>query len=114
MAIAGVMIANIFTGFSATAWTAWLFFATFIGIIIVWIFTVRDVLISLFIEPSSDSHFIDHLFPHFARIRRHITLRKLLPALHVSVLLALPAPHVLPCTRTALCRKSLEARVRAK
>ncbi|RDB22221.1 putative phospholipid-transporting ATPase C24B11.12c [Hypsizygus marmoreus] len=46
MAIAGVMVADIFTGLSATAWTAWLFFAVFIGIFIVWMFTIIYSLIS--------------------------------------------------------------------
>ncbi|KAF5369162.1 hypothetical protein D9615_009965 [Tricholomella constricta] len=40
MAIVAVMVANIFTGFSATAWNAWVFFAVFIGILIVWLFTI--------------------------------------------------------------------------
>ncbi|TFK36370.1 phospholipid-translocating ATPase [Crucibulum laeve] len=39
MAISAVMVANIFTGFSATAWTGWVFFAVFVGIVIVWVFT---------------------------------------------------------------------------
>ncbi|KAG6833084.1 hypothetical protein H0H87_011495 [Tephrocybe sp. NHM501043] len=40
MAVVAVMIANIFTGFSATAWNAWVFFAVFIGILVVWLFTI--------------------------------------------------------------------------
>ncbi|KAG6908762.1 hypothetical protein DXG01_003374 [Tephrocybe rancida] len=40
MAVAAVMIANIYTGFSATAWNAWVFFAVFIGIVVVWLFTI--------------------------------------------------------------------------
>ncbi|KAG5643212.1 hypothetical protein DXG03_001330 [Asterophora parasitica] len=46
MAIVAVMVANIFTGFSATAWNAWVFFAVFIGIVIVWLFTVSLALAS--------------------------------------------------------------------
>lgn len=41
MALAGTLVADIYTGFTSTAWTAWLFFAVFIGIIVQWIFTVR-------------------------------------------------------------------------
>ncbi|KAG6902242.1 hypothetical protein C0995_002614 [Termitomyces sp. Mi166 len=40
MALTAVMIVNIFTGFSAKAWNAWIFFLVFIGIVIVWIFTI--------------------------------------------------------------------------
>ncbi|KAF8891364.1 hypothetical protein BD779DRAFT_1514830 [Infundibulicybe gibba] len=39
MAVSAVMVANMFTGFTATAWTAWLFFAVFVGIVMVWLFT---------------------------------------------------------------------------
>ncbi|KAJ3576870.1 hypothetical protein NP233_g101 [Leucocoprinus birnbaumii] len=42
MAITAVMVANMYTGFSATAWSGWIFFAVFIGIIIVWVFTAID------------------------------------------------------------------------
>jgi len=46
MAFSSVLVANIFTGFSATAWTAWIFFAVFIGIIVQWIFVVIYSLVS--------------------------------------------------------------------
>ncbi|KAF9469387.1 phospholipid-translocating ATPase [Collybia nuda] len=46
MAISAVMVANIFTGFNATAWTAWVFFAVFVGIVIVWAFTIIYSLIA--------------------------------------------------------------------
>ncbi|KAJ3822147.1 phospholipid-translocating ATPase [Lentinula raphanica] len=38
-AVSGVLVADIFTGLSASAWTWWLVFAVFIGIVIVWAFT---------------------------------------------------------------------------
>ncbi|PPQ99092.1 hypothetical protein CVT24_009358 [Panaeolus cyanescens] len=46
MALAGVLVANLFTGFNATAWTYWLLFAVTIGIIVQWVFTVIYSLIS--------------------------------------------------------------------
>ncbi|KAH9484538.1 Putative phospholipid-transporting ATPase C24B11.12c [Psilocybe cubensis] len=46
MALSGVLVANIFTGFSGTAWTWWLVFAIFIGIIIQWAFTIIYSLVS--------------------------------------------------------------------
>ncbi|EKM82413.1 hypothetical protein AGABI1DRAFT_117898 [Agaricus bisporus var. burnettii JB137-S8] len=39
MAIAAVMVADLYTGFSATAWSGWIFFAVYLGIVIVWVFT---------------------------------------------------------------------------
>lgn len=47
MAISAVMVANIYTGFNATAWTGWIFFAVFLGIVIVWVFSVSDQVIIL-------------------------------------------------------------------
>ncbi|KAG6835961.1 hypothetical protein H0H93_012827 [Arthromyces matolae] len=46
MALVSVMVANIFTGFNVNAWTWWIWFATFIGIIVVWVFTIIYSLIS--------------------------------------------------------------------
>lgn len=40
MAVSGVLIADIFTGMCASAWTWWLVFFVFIGIVVVWAFTV--------------------------------------------------------------------------
>ncbi|KAF8237713.1 phospholipid-translocating P-type ATPase [Tricholoma matsutake] len=40
MMISAAMIANIYTLFDASAWTAWLSFSVFIGLIILWIFTI--------------------------------------------------------------------------
>ncbi|KAK7467656.1 hypothetical protein VKT23_004709 [Stygiomarasmius scandens] len=39
-AVAAVMVADIFTGMTATAWTWWLVFAVFIGVVIVWAYTL--------------------------------------------------------------------------
>ncbi|KAJ3785724.1 phospholipid-translocating ATPase [Lentinula aff. detonsa] len=38
-AVSGVLVADIFTGMSASAWTWWLAFFVFIGIVVVWAFT---------------------------------------------------------------------------
>ncbi|KAF5331003.1 hypothetical protein D9619_005242 [Psilocybe cf. subviscida] len=46
MAISAVLVVNIFTGINGTAWTAWLFFAVFVGIVVEWVFTAIYSLIS--------------------------------------------------------------------
>ncbi|KIK68118.1 hypothetical protein GYMLUDRAFT_36948 [Collybiopsis luxurians FD-317 M1] len=38
-AVAGVLVADIFTGMAASAWTWWLVFLVFIGILLVWAYT---------------------------------------------------------------------------
>ncbi|KAJ7095309.1 phospholipid-translocating ATPase [Mycena belliarum] len=40
MAISAVMVANVFTGLMATAWTFWIFFALAFGTLVLWGFTV--------------------------------------------------------------------------
>jgi len=40
MALSGTLVANLYTGFNSTAWTAWLFFAVSIGLIVEWLYTV--------------------------------------------------------------------------
>lgn len=41
MVISAVMTANLFNGLNTNVWTAWVFFATTIGIVLVWVYTVR-------------------------------------------------------------------------
>jgi phospholipid-translocating ATPase len=50
MLMSSAMVANIYTGFDAMAWTAWLFFAVFIGLIILWLFAVRWLLMILSVD----------------------------------------------------------------
>lgn len=43
MAIAAVMAANLFNGLNTTAWTGWIWFATFLGVVLIWIYTVSSL-----------------------------------------------------------------------
>ncbi|KAF6763652.1 phospholipid-translocating ATPase [Ephemerocybe angulata] len=54
MAMVGVMVANIYVGLNASAWTWWLTFTVFIGSIVLWVFTV----IYSAIAPSFASTFL--------------------------------------------------------
>lgn len=67
MAVVGVMIADIFTGFAATVWTAWHVFAVFLGIIIVWIFTAAYAAISpsYSVTELYGNHFLVFRAPYF-------------------------------------------------
>jgi hypothetical protein len=44
MAIAAVMVTDLFVGLNTNVWTAWVFFAVLAGIVIIWIYTVRDLI----------------------------------------------------------------------
>ncbi|KZP18285.1 phospholipid-translocating ATPase [Athelia psychrophila] len=39
MAISAVLAANLFCGLNTTAWTGWIWFATFLGIVLIWLYT---------------------------------------------------------------------------
>ena len=41
MVISAATAANLFNGLNTRVWTGWVFFAVFIGIILVWVYTVR-------------------------------------------------------------------------
>jgi phospholipid-translocating ATPase len=47
MAISAALVANMFTGFSATVWTWWFLFAVAFGLVVQWGFTVRVLFLSL-------------------------------------------------------------------
>lgn len=42
MVFAAVIAVSLFNGLNTNVWTAWVFFAIFIGIIILWLFTVSS------------------------------------------------------------------------
>ncbi|GAW03664.1 phospholipid-translocating P-type ATPase [Lentinula edodes] len=46
MVFSAVLVANLFNGLNTAVWTGWVFFAVFIGIILVWIYTAIYDLIS--------------------------------------------------------------------
>jgi hypothetical protein len=69
MAISAALVANMFTGFSATVWTWWFLFAVAFGLVVQWGFTVR-VPFSL-TALSSDHAIVDHILPCSAQLRRY-------------------------------------------
>lgn len=52
MAISAVMVACFFNGLNTHVWTGWVFFAVAIGIVLIWIYTVRIVHSSIFFHES--------------------------------------------------------------
>jgi phospholipid-translocating ATPase len=41
MVISAAVAANLFNGLNTRVWTGWVFFAVFIGIVLIWAYTVR-------------------------------------------------------------------------
>jgi len=61
MAIAAVLTANLCNGLNTSVWTGWVFFATFLGVVLVWIYTAIYSLISpgWFVTPVyGNDHFL--------------------------------------------------------
>jgi phospholipid-translocating ATPase len=46
MVFAAVFAANFFNGLNTSAWTGWVFFAVFIGDVLVWVYTVCDFVLN--------------------------------------------------------------------
>lgn len=44
MVIAAVIVVNAFHGISTSAWTGWVWFAVTIGVILIWVYTVRPII----------------------------------------------------------------------
>lgn len=36
------MVANMYNGLNTNVWTGWVFFAVFLGIVLIWLFTVSS------------------------------------------------------------------------
>lgn len=47
MVISAVMVVNMFHGITTSAWTAWVWFAVSIGIILIWVYTVSSPSLNL-------------------------------------------------------------------
>jgi phospholipid-translocating ATPase len=52
MAIAAATAANLFNGLNTKVWTAWVFFSVFIGIVLIWVYTVCP---GIFLDRRSDN-----------------------------------------------------------
>ena len=66
MALAGTLVANLYTGFNSNAWTAWLFFAVSIGLFVEWLYTVRPyIFLCLFLSSDIVQVIYSALSPSF-------------------------------------------------
>jgi len=74
MAITAVMVANLFNGLNTNVWTGWVFFAVFVGIVLVWLYTVSPT--KCFSLVFSYDHCVGNLFPHFSWLVCHPCIRK--------------------------------------
>ena len=106
MAIAAVMAADLFNGLNTHVWTGWIFFAVFLGIVLVWAYTVSVELYStkglcVLMLPAG------YLFYHFSRMVRHTYLRQRPLSLHFCLLLLLYPPGRRPRITSAVHRQGL-------
>lgn len=86
MAISAAIAANLFNGLNTKFWTAWVFFSVFIGIGLIWVYTVCSFIFLDRRLDQSDSLSTGHLFRHQWMVR-HDSLRQRS--------LFVPLPHLL-------------------
>jgi len=108
MAISAVMVANMFAGLSTTAWSGWIFFAVFIGIIIIWVFTVNGVVkLSVhFVSPKSIGNRQQLINVYYVWEQPF--------ALPFGLFLALPASNIHTCHDTTLSIQGMAIRLPTK
>ncbi len=72
MVFSAVFTANLFNGLNTTAWTAWVFFAVFIGGALLWVYTVRNLIDSV-VTPLRRIT-TGGVQCHFTRVVRYLSL----------------------------------------
>ncbi|KAJ6501941.1 hypothetical protein C8R45DRAFT_1209601 [Mycena sanguinolenta] len=63
MAVSAVITANLYNGLNTNVWTGWVFFAVFLGIVLVWLYTALYSLISpgwFYTPVYGNDHFLFH------------------------------------------------------
>ena len=108
MALAGTLVANLYTGFNCTAWTAWLFFAVSIGLIVEWLYTVWPY---IFLFCSFVWHCSDYLFCSIAKFYCNTRLWKQRFPLHFCILLVVITLGNISFPRASLPVKNMETHI---
>ncbi|KAJ7264906.1 phospholipid-translocating ATPase [Mycena haematopus] len=63
MAVAAVLTANLYNGLNTNVWTGWVFFAVFLGIVLVWVYTALYSLVSpgwFYTPVFGNDHYLFH------------------------------------------------------
>jgi hypothetical protein len=66
MAIATVLTTNLYNGLNTHVWTGWVFFAIFLGVVLVWIYTVRHRFMHVFLTHAHV--FAGYIFYYIPRL----------------------------------------------
>jgi len=74
MVISAAIVANLFNGLNTRFWTGWVFFAVFVGIVLIFAYTVCFYLTTCPAVSRSNSLFTGPLFDHLSRMVRHLCL----------------------------------------
>jgi Phospholipid-translocating P-type ATPase C-terminal len=74
MAISAAIASNLFNGLTIRFWTAWVFFAVFIGIILIFVYTVSPTCSMGVVVTVLTHTFLGHLFYHLPRLDFHTNL----------------------------------------
>ena len=109
MAVAAVMVANLYNGLNTKVWTGWVLFAVLIGIVLVWGYTASIMPIrshnTLLNSQTGNLHH------DRARLVLHARLRQLQVPIRVAVLLVRSPPHHPTLPSSSLHLPSRQVRV---
>lgn len=94
------MSACLFNGLNTNVWTGWVFFAVFIGIILLWLFTVSVVV--LVVRHLSESGCTGRIRFRFSRLVLYPRIREQPLPLPLCLLLAVSTHHNLLVTATTI------------
>ena len=111
MALAGTLVANLYTGFNSNAWTAWLFFAVSIGLIVEWLYTVRPY---IFLFVPFIWHCSGYLFCFIPKFYCNTGLWKQSFSLHFCILLVIATLDDIYFPGASLSVKSMEIHIRSR
>ena len=110
MVISAVMTANLFNGLNTSVWTAWVFFAVFLGIVLVWLYTVSPIYHQM--ELCAD-FLLGNLLAYLPRMDRYEYIWQRLLPISLGVVLVLVTHHHLYFSSAQVSRQSLEVRLYA-
>jgi len=110
MVISAAITANLFNGLLTRVWTVWVFVAVFIGIVLVWLYTVRPP--SCFSSSFAlNDGFLGYLFAHLSRMVFDSRLRQRPLSVPIPYLLVWHLDHGHTCAGSEVPLPSVDLRL---
>lgn len=112
MVFSAVFTANLYNGLNTSAWTGWVFFAVFIGSLLVWVYTVSFYVTSA--KRLLTTMLSGHLQYHSSWMVCHHSLRQQHLPVRISLFLVVFTHHGLPCSPPAISLQGVHVCLQSK